>query len=484
MATDPSTNSATNADANPAITRDRVLRAKQVFLEVIDLPPDEQEAFLDRQCDDPQLRQHVRRLIESEKQAAGEYVDATFTLDWGRLASANSAGQGEPVTRDATHHRAQTASRARSFAPGDEIGHYVLQELLGRGGFGEVWKARQLEPVQREVAIKLLSHVAVDDELRRRFAFERQALARLEHDAVARIFDAGELPDGTPFLVMELAAGQAITKFVEQRSLSVRERLQLMERVCRGVHHAHQRGLIHCDLKPANVLTWDDTPGGKHADAEQRHVKIVDFGIAQMLDHEALDDDDAAWQGEEDLSKPARGSSAGTPQYMAPEQFDKSATSDVRSDVHALGLLLHEVLGGANPVLAAAGSSRRSAVIAAAKDVTTRRRPQPLTQLDGERVPGEVNWIVDRATESDPDARFDSAAAMADDIRRLLEVRPLTSGPQSWAYRLRTNARRNPAATAGVVAAVLALAGGVTATGIQAVRASRAEVRAVDERDE
>ncbi len=330
-------------------------------------------------------------------------------------------------------------------AAGDEVGPYRLIEPLGRGGHGEVWRAEQLQPVQRTVAVKLLQPRAGGRDLAKRFAFERQALARLDHPDIARILDAGTWRE-MPYLVVELAPGEPITKVAAD--LPIAERVRLFARVVEAVGHAHGRGLIHCDLKGGNVLVWQE-------EGETR-LKVIDFGIARLLD----DSVDSAM-------------TSGTPATMSPEQA-AGGVVDVRSDVYALGLLLHALLGGENPVLAATTSRGRRALAEAAQAAP---RPAALP------VPPELNWIIDHATRPAPTDRYATANELLADVSRYLDGRPTKAGPGGRWYRLRKHAWRNKALTVAAALVVLSIAGGIAAATTQAVRASRAEDRALVQRD-
>ncbi|MEM1013931.1 MAG: serine/threonine-protein kinase, partial [Planctomycetota bacterium] len=298
------------------------------------------------------------------------------------------------------------------------------------------------------VAIKLLARV--DDRLRDRFAFERQALARLDHPDVARVLDAGD-HDGRAFLVVELAPGRPITEFCEAEQLDADERIALFARVCDAVAHAHARGLLHCDLKPSNVLVWRDT------NEHDIRLKVIDFGIARLL---GADDAEGV---------------VGTPAYMSPEQAGNGAI-DVRSDVYALGLLLHALLGGANPVAAETKSKSRRALVQTAAAAP---RPEPLQG----NVPREADWIIERATEPEPDARYETVARLGDDVKRVLDRRPVAAGPATLSYYVQRHAARNKPLAAAIAVAALILLGGIGATAYQAIRATNAERQALEDRD-
>ncbi|WP_246122958.1 serine/threonine-protein kinase [Luteimonas wenzhouensis] len=225
----------------------------------------------------------------------------------------------------ATRSPAVSAGGEATLPPGMRVGRYRIEALLGRGGMGEVYRAQQLEPVRRTVALKLLRARAMDVRRKAHFEVERQVLAQMRHPAIARIHDADTTPDGHPFFAMEYIDGAPITHYCEEHALSLAQRLALFIEVCEGVQHAHQKGVIHRDLKPGNLLV-DEVDG-------RPHPKIIDFGIATAT---------GAGAGRE---------IAGTPEYMSPEQAagDQSLL-DTRSDVYSLGVVLSELLTGRRPL--------------------------------------------------------------------------------------------------------------------------------------
>ncbi|MEM8874715.1 MAG: serine/threonine-protein kinase [Planctomycetota bacterium] len=412
---------------------------KDVFGEALDLPAGERDAFLGAQPDD--VRTAVQRLLDAETDAA-EADEPQSVGGW-------IDGGNAP-------------------APGQTFGQYTLVKKLGEGGHGEVWEADQQQPVRRRVAIKLLKTGLDETQLAARFGAERQALACMDHPGVARVYDAGKTDDGPGgagrlFLVMELAPGKPITKFAAAENLTLRERLRLFERLCRAVQHAHQKGVIHRDIKPANVLVWrdgDDTP-----------MKVIDFGIVKLLrpDDERFDTDTPRTEQTQLI---------GTPQYMSPEQAAGETVLDVRSDVYALGVLLYELTTGLNPHVAAAKEKSKRAVLIAARDL------DPPTPSSLVKLPRELDWICGQALAKEPGERYATANELGDDVRRYLDRLPVEAAPPSWVYRLRRHAARNKPTFIAAAAAVFLLIGGAIATSVQAVRATRAETVALDQRDE
>jgi non-specific serine/threonine protein kinase/serine/threonine-protein kinase len=206
-------------------------------------------------------------------------------------------------------------------------------ELIGEGGMGEIWLAEQKQPVRRRVAVKLIKVGMDTREVIARFESERQALALMDHPAIAKIFEAGSTPEGRPYFVMEYVAGLSITTYCDRHRLTMRERMELFMTVCEGVQHAHQKAIIHRDLKPSSVLV---------SEVDGKPVpKIIDFGVAKAISHPLSEQ--TIWT--------QLGKVIGTLDYMSPEQMDLAGNDiDTRSDVYSLGVILYELLVGALPL--------------------------------------------------------------------------------------------------------------------------------------
>ena len=338
---------------------------------------------------------------------------------------------------------------------GDDIGAGLrLLERIGEGGFGVVWRAEQVAPVRREVAVKLIKLGMDSREVLARFEQERQVLAAMEHPCITQIFDAGLTPDGRPHFVMELVRGLPLTQHVKQGKLPLRERLELFIQLCHGVHHAHQKGVIHRDLKPSNVLV---------AEVDGRAVpKIIDFGIAKALTTKKMTSQTLLTR---------TGMAMGTPLYMAPEQLADRDLVDTRSDVYSLGALLYELLTDSPPfpaeTLTAKGEDEMRRII---REVMPQR---PSRRLATQKLPSDLDWITLRALEKDPRRRYGSAVELAADVERFLTDEPVLAHPPEWRYLMALWVRRNRAAFAAILISSAALLGGTALALWQAEEARR-----------
>jgi len=338
---------------------------------------------------------------------------------------------------------------------GARLGRYRILRLIGYGGMGAVYEAEQEQP-RRTVALKVMRPSLATPHAIRRFEFESQVLARLRHPSIAAVFEAGtHNPDpadpsrAVPYFAMELVQGAApITDFARARGLGTRERLELFAQVCDAVHHGHQQGVIHRDLKPGNVLIDGDG-----------RPRIIDFGIARTLDPDPS-------------ATNSSGQPLGTLQYMSPEQCGEDGNGiDTRSDVYSLGVLLYELLCGR----AACDVSGTS--IAEALRRVREVDPPPLGALD-RALRGDVETIVRTAMEKRREDRYPAAASLEADIRRFLRSEPISARPPTAMYHLRVFARRNKSLVASAAIVLVVLVTGIIATSI-AWRSARAETQRV-----
>jgi tetratricopeptide (TPR) repeat protein len=348
------------------------------------------------------------------------------------------------------------ASAAMPRGAAGMVGRYTITRLIGEGGMGAVYEAEQDQP-RRTVALKVIKPGLASPELLRRFAQESQALGRLQHPGIAQIYDAGTADTGygpQPYFAMEFIRGETLRDYAETHHLGTRQRLELLVKVCDAVHHAHQRGLIHRDLKPGNILV-----------DEHGQPKILDFGVARVTDS------DAQVTLQTDV-----GQLVGTLAYMSPEQVLADPLEiDIRSDVYALGVILYELLAGRLPY-------EISKKLHEALQAIREQDPSRLSSIS-RAFRGDIETIAAKALEKDKTRRYASAAELAADITHYLKDEPIVAQPPTTGYQLQKFARRHKALVGGVAAVFVVLVAGVVASTWQAVRASRAESAAVRDRD-
>src|SRR5215831_13369169 len=342
----------------------------------------------------------------------------------------------------------QTTDQPVAETLGTVIGPYKLLEQIGEGGMGTVWMAEQKEPIHRRVAVKVIKAGMDSKQVLARFEAERQALALMDHPNIARVLDAGTTDAGRPFFVMELVKGTPMTKYCDDKHLSVRERLELFGDVCRAVQHAHQKGIIHRDLKPSNILIapFDGRPV----------VKVIDFGVAKATGQRLTDA--TLFTG--------FGAVVGTPEYMSPEQAETNNQDiDTRSDIYSLGVLLYELLTGSTPLTKK--RVKEAAFLEVLRVIREEEPPRPSTRLSStEELPsisvlrhtepakltklvrGELDWIVMKALEKDRNRRYETANGFAADVQRYLHDEPVQACPPSVVYRIRKFARKHKVALA------------------------------------
>ena len=367
-----------------------------------------------------------------------------------------------------------------SMTPLGRIGNYELLRELGSGGMGVVVLARQVEPMERLVALKLLGEVEAGPEIARRFQAERQALALMNHPGIARIFDGGTTPEGLPYFVMEYVRGEPITAYCNRRRLGHTARLRLFVKVCEAAQHAHQKGIIHRDLKPGNLLVTED--GGPQP-------KIIDFGVARAVTGRLVT-----------MAPTQVGEIVGTFLYMSPEQaVPDSQDIDTRADIYSLGVVLYELLVGQTPIeletdtgaLLRFQQRLTSGAIPSAHDVAQRATDAVAAERAGARsttpaawrryLQGDIGWVLGRALELDRNRRYAAASDLAADLLHHLRGEAVSAGPPNWHYRMMRFVHRHRIGVAAaaltavslVLGTVLALAGMTSAW-----RAHDAEVEA------
>ncbi len=417
--------------------------------------------FLETACaDDPRLLRKARLLLPVLHQETTAF---------------------QPETSAAPSGRASVPS---------QIGPYELLEVLGEGGMGTVYLAEQKDPIQRHVAVKVMRKrrpkTGETDTARLRFELERRTLARMNHLNIAQVFEAGDLEDGRPYLVMEHVPGVPIDRYCDENEVDVEARLRLFLQVCAGIHHAHQKGVLHRDIKPLNLLvTEQDEPGG----TQRAVVKVLDFGIAKELDTRVD-------------SQLTVGFLVGTPAFASPEmasERDDETAVDIRSDVYSLGVLLFLLLTGEMP-----HDIRDQTVLDYFRKLTETDPVTPssrfeqlpegqqaaIAQLRGisaprlhRRLQGDLDQILLKALAREREERYDSVAAFAEDVQRFLAFEPVQARPPGKIYLFRKFLRRNRAAVAAATLILLALVGGLVARGIEAQRARLAQAEAQEVTD-
>jgi serine/threonine protein kinase len=410
---------------------------ESLFVSALDRPPGERAAYLDEACHgNGALRKRVEALLKSHAAAGG---DAFLTGPYAAELSQMRPPQG----------------------PGTRIGPYKLLQQLGEGGMGVVWMAEQEQPVRRRVALKIIKPGMDSSQVIARFEAERQALALMDHQNIAHIFDAGTTPSGRPYFVMELVHGVSITRFCDDHRLTPRQRLELFIPVCHAMQHAHQKGIIHRDIKPSNVLVtlYDDQPV----------PKVIDFGVAKAIEQRLT----------EKTLFTQFGMLVGTFEYMSPEQAEMNALGvDTRSDIYSLGVLLYELLTGTTPL--ERPRLRQAALDEVVRLIREEEPPRPSARLSSSGnlpriaadrrtepgrlttlVRGELDWIVMRCLEKNRARRYESASALVRDAERYLHDEPVEACPPSMGYRLRKFVRKNRGSVSAATLVFLAVLGGM-----------------------
>ncbi|MCC6784328.1 MAG: serine/threonine protein kinase [Planctomycetes bacterium] len=393
--------------------------AHRIFRVAVELTGDEREAWLREQCGgDAALRAELDALLRCD-------ADPSFFAETRLDAVRRSVTGIGPLP--------------------ERIAEFEVLDVLGRGGMGIVYRGRQRHP-EREVAIKVLAPDMGGPEARARFALETEALGRLQHPGIAQIHAAGtwSSPAGEqPYLAMELVRGVPLHEWASASHASLPSRLRVLIELCEAVHHAHQRGLIHRDLKPGNVFV-----------DEHGHVKVLDFGIARLVD-----------AGRDRTLRTKAGELLGTLAYMSPEQASGEPDRvDVRADVYAAGVLGYQLLSGRLPIAV------DDATLADGLRRLAEQDPRPLGEHD-ERLRGDLQTIFGKALRKEPEQRYASMEAFADDLRRFLAHEPIAARPATIGYLTARFARRHRGLVAGGLLAFCAMVGGTVASVIWAMRA-------------
>src|SRR5262245_51101624 len=423
---------------------------KEIYGRALDLSLEERENFLTEVCAGAgDLRREVESLLAAHAEA-GTFLQA-LTIE---------AAAQEIVPDEFT----STAAAKLPAAPqliGQELANYKIISLLGKGGMGVVYEAEQQHP-RRPVALKVIRGGRLVDEFQvKLFRREAQALARLKHPGIAAIYEAGRTDDGQHYFVMELVRGIPLLDYVKglrptgkQAPSNIRRRLELFIKICEAISYAHQRGVIHRDLKPANILVADESEGqGLDGPGVSRvEVKVLDFGLARITEEDGA--------GASGLSQ--AGQIRGTLPYMSPEQIRGEPDQiDVRADVYALGVILYELLAERLPY------DLEHVTLPQAIRVICEVAPKPLNRAWGEsrdresrkteRIDRDVETIALKALEKDPERRYRSAAAMAEDVTRYLTNQPIQARPPSALYQIRKLVARHkvPFASLATVFALL-----------------------------
>ena len=429
------------------MTPERWKQIRAVFEEAELLPPAGRPQYLDRACAaDSELRREVESLLEAQSQAGSEFM---------RRPVANLVQQEASV--------AAVASRVET-----RLGSYRIVDVIGRGGMGEVYRAERIDgQFDQQVAIKMVRVGLGSAFIVERFLHERQILASLNHPNITRLLDGGATDDGVPYLVMELIEGERIDAYCQEKRLSVTERLRLFLQVCAAVQYAHQRLVIHRDIKPGNILvTKDGTP------------KLLDFGIAKILD--------PFGDGDTTMARPM------TPDYASPEQILGHPVTTA-SDVFTLGVVLYQLLTGRYPyrnstglpnalsrVVTGTEALRPSTAVISpsqgrpdaaappvrAEAVLSDREPTPARLR--KRLSGDLDSILLMALRKEPERRYGSVQQFAEDINRHLNGLPVTATKGSWSYSAGKFVARHRAGVAATALVIVALVAGIGATERQA----------------
>jgi len=400
-------------------------RIGELFNLARSLSSGDRQRLLDERCaGDAELRAEVEALLDADAAATAALDTAVVARSLGR-AAVNTVATDLP----------------------DRIGPYRIIRLIGEGGMGAVYEAEQDDP-RRRVALKVIRQAMLTRRMLRRFRHETQVLGQLRHPGIAQIYEA-DTADRQPYFAMELVHGRPLIEYAGAAGLGIRQRLALIADVCDALHHAHQKGVIHRDLKPANILV-----------EESGRPRILDFGVARLTDADV----------QTVTLQTGMGELVGTVPYMSPEQASGDPNAlDIRSDIYALGVVTYELLTGDLPY------PIRSSPVYEAVRIIREREPSRLSS-SSRIFRGDVETIIGKTLEKDRDRRYESAAALAADIRRYLRDEPIVARPASAIYQLSKFARRHKAlvgGTAGIFVVLVVALVVITAALARAGRQAR-----------
>ncbi len=453
----------------------------EIVANALDLKGDERHRYLDEACGDNQaLRQEVDSLLAEEAALDEGFLSIPIIQQLGEVDTPPDNPLEHLPTENLGSRTAQRAAERRQMAntpqspaasgalkPGSLLGQYKIMGVLGRGGMGVVYLAEQHEPVRRRVALKVFRTMP-EGWRRRRLLAEAHALARLHHPNVAVLFEVGELDDGHPFVAMELVQGSSLVDWCTEHRLRIEDRIKLFQGVCAGVTHAHEKGLVHSDLKPLNIQVTEID--GKPV------AKVIDFGIARSTS-EPLPGDSQITHSEV----------YGSPAYMSPEAIYEPQSVDTRSDVYSLGIVLYQLLVGVLP-LNRDGDPIQVMLHRYAKEDIPKASTRYLELEDGTRrdiararwvteasvtrsLRGDLDAIIAKAIARDREHRYHSPEALAQDLDRYLDRRPVTARPQDRIYVFRRFLRRRAVPVLLISLLILTLVGGLIARSLEAERA-------------
>jgi serine/threonine protein kinase/tetratricopeptide (TPR) repeat protein len=431
---------------------------KVIFAEALEREDlEERAAYLDQACGaNISLRKKAEILLNAYNQAGNDFLE------------------GSPVDGNVTLDDSSLVEGS-----GTTIGPYKLLERIGEGGMAVVYMAEQTVPIRRKVALKIIKLGMDTKSVIARFEAERQALAMMDHPNIAKVLDAGATETGRPYFVMELVTGVSITEYCDKNNLSTKERLGLFIQVCNAVQHAHQKGIIHRDIKPTNVMV------SQH---EGRPVpKVIDFGIAKATNQRLT----------EKTLFTRYAHIIGTPAYMSPEQADLGDMDiDTRSDIYSLGVLLYELLTGTTPF--SEKGLREAGYLEMQRIIREQEPTKPSTKLSTlgdtlidvakhrsatpdflrKAIRGDLDWIIMKALEKDRTRRYSTATDLRADITRHLSNEPVEAASPKFSYNVQKFVRRNRALVAGVMTVTLVLIIGIVGVAMFALKAQQARYEA------